>query len=49
MNHAGESCIYQFNWDTRDGNHGGPGSYTFTFDGDNGAHYEFTRDLLCNE
>ena len=49
MNHAGNSCIYQFNWDTRDGFHGGPGSYTFTFVGDNGNHYEFTRDLYCNE
>ena len=49
MNHAGESCNYHYNWDTRDGNHGNPGSYTFTFDGDNGAHYEFTRDLLCKE
>jgi hypothetical protein len=47
MNHAGNSCIYQYNWDTRDGNHGGPGSYTFTFVGDNGNFYEFTRDLSC--
>ena len=49
MNHAGNSCIYQFNWDTRAGNHGGPGSYTFTFAGDNGNTFEFTRDLSCSE
>jgi hypothetical protein len=49
MNHAGASCIYQYNWDTRSGNHGGPGSYTFVFVGDNGNSYEFTRDLSCND
>ena len=29
MRHAGESCVYQYNWATRKGN-GGAGNYTFT-------------------
>jgi hypothetical protein len=44
---AGESCNYHANWDTRDGNHGGTGSYTFSFEGENGATYSFSRDLVC--
>lgn len=49
MKHAGKSCIYQFNWDTRSDNHGGAGSYTFTFTGDNGNTFDFSRDLDCPE
>lgn len=30
MRHAGKSCIHHAQWDTRDGNHGGPGDYTFS-------------------
>jgi hypothetical protein len=30
MNRSGDSCVYQFQWSTRNGNHAGPGSYTFT-------------------
>lgn len=51
MRRAGDSCIYHYNWDTRGGNHGGPGSYTFDFtndDDDAGAGYSFTRDLSCS-
>ncbi len=47
MDHAGESCNYQYNWDTRDGNHGGPGSYTVTVVGENGTTFVTTPDLLC--
>jgi hypothetical protein len=47
MNHAGESCNYHYNWDTRDGNHGGPGSYTVTVVGENGSTFVTTPDLLC--
>jgi hypothetical protein len=44
MNHAGESCVYQYNWDT-EGN-GGAGQYTFTVTG-NGHTYSFTATLRC--
>jgi len=44
MNHSGESCVYQYNWDT-EGN-GGRGQYTFTVTG-NGHTYSFTRNLSC--
>lgn len=30
MRGAGKSCIHHALWDTRDGNHGGPGDYTFS-------------------
>jgi hypothetical protein len=49
MNHAGKSCNYHFNWDTRAGNHGGTGIYTFTFAGDNGNSFSFSRNLDCPE
>lgn len=45
MDHAGDSCIYQFNWDTT-GN-GGAGTYTFTVTGANGTTFSFTADLKC--
>ena len=45
MRHAGESCIYQYNWDTSD-NHGGAGTYTFTVTG-NGQTLTFTAELKC--
>jgi len=45
MDHAGDSCIYQFNWDTV-GN-GGAGTYTFTVTGANGTTFSFTADLKC--
>jgi len=45
MNHSGESCVYQYNWDTA-GN-GGAGQYTFTVTG--GGHtYSFTATLRCH-
>lgn len=44
MNHAGQSCVYQYNWDTR-GN-GGAGTYTFSVTG-NGQTLRFTADLEC--
>jgi hypothetical protein len=44
MNHAGESCVYQYNWDTA-GN-GGAGLYTFTVTG-GGNTYSFTATLRC--
>jgi len=44
MNHAGESCVYQYNWDTA-GN-GGAGQYTFTVTG-GGNTYSFTATLHC--
>lgn len=45
MDHAGDSCIYQYNWDT-DGN-GGAGTYTFSVTGSNGTSLSFTADLKC--
>ena len=45
MDHAGDSCIYQFNWDTT-GN-GGAGTYSFTVTGANGTSLSFTADLKC--
>jgi len=45
MRHAGESCVYQYNWDTA-GN-GGAGEYTFTVTG-NGHTYSFTATLRCH-
>lgn len=44
MNHAGESCVYQYNWDT-EGN-GGAGQYTFTVTG-NSNTFTFTATLHC--
>lgn len=46
MNRSGESCVYQYNWDT-DGNNGGAGEYTFTVTG-GGNTYSFTATLNCN-
>lgn len=46
MRHAGESCNYHYNWDTRDGFHGGAGTYTFTVTG-NGRTLSFTAELYC--
>lgn len=44
MARSGESCVYQYNWDT-EGN-GGAGQYTFTVTG--GGHtYSFTATLKC--
>jgi hypothetical protein len=45
MDHAGNSCIYQYNWDTI-GN-GGAGTYTFSVTGANGTSLSFTADLKC--
>lgn len=44
MNHAGESCVYQYNWDTA-GN-GGAGQYTFTVTG-GGHSFTFVATLHC--
>ncbi len=44
MRHAGESCVYQYNWDTA-GN-GGAGPYTFVVTG-NGSTYTWTKRLSC--
>ncbi|MDY7229610.1 hypothetical protein [Hyalangium rubrum] len=44
MNHAGESCIYQYNWDAEA--NGGAGTYTFTVSG-NGHTLSFTAELAC--
>lgn len=44
MDHAGESCVYQYNWDA--GSNGGAGTYTFTVTG-NGNTLSFTADLAC--
>lgn len=40
---SGESCVYQAVWDPRNGNNGGPGTYTFTITGDNGNTDVFVR------
>lgn len=45
MDHAGESCVYQYNWDTA-GN-GGAGEYTFAVSG-NGHSDSFTAELHCH-
>jgi hypothetical protein len=45
MNHSGESCVYQYNWDTA-GN-GGAGDYTFAVSG-GGNSYSFTATLRCH-
>jgi len=44
MQHSGESCVYQYNWDTA-GN-GGAGQYTFTVTG-GGNSFTFTATLYC--
>lgn len=44
MAHAGDSCVYQENWDTR-GN-GGAGTYQFVVEG-NGQTLRFSAALLC--
>jgi len=44
MDRSGQSCVYQYNWDTV-GN-GGPGQYTFTVSGGGGT-YSFTATLHC--
>lgn len=44
MNHAGESCVYQYNWDAE--SNGGAGTYTFTVTG-NGHTLSFTAELAC--
>lgn len=44
MNHAGESCVYQYNWDAE--SNGGAGTYTFTVTG-NGNSLTFTAELSC--
>lgn len=44
MDKSGESCVYQYNWDTA-GN-GGAGQYTFTVTG-GGHSYTFTATLRC--
>lgn len=44
MNHAGESCNYQYNWDAEA--NGGAGTYTFTVTG-NGHTLSFTAELAC--
>jgi len=45
MDHAGESCVYQYNWDTA-GN-GGAGTYHFQVTG-NGGSYDFDAQLQCH-
>jgi len=45
MNHAGDSCIYQYNWDTT-GNDG-PGTYSFIVTGENGGGVRFNAELKC--
>ena len=30
MDRSGDSCVYQFKWNTKNGNHAGQGDYTFT-------------------
>jgi hypothetical protein len=45
MDHAGDSCIYQYNWDTT-GN-GGAGTYNFSVTGENGTGLSFSADLNC--
>ena len=44
MRHAGESCVYQYNWNTA-GN-GGAGPYVFTVTG-NGNTFTWTKNLSC--
>jgi hypothetical protein len=44
MDHSGESCVYQYNWDAE--SNGGDGTYTFTVTG-NGNTLSFTADLKC--
>jgi hypothetical protein len=43
--HSGNSCVYHYNWDTRD-NNGGVGTYTFTVEG-NGNSTTWTAELFC--
>jgi hypothetical protein len=42
---AGDSCVYQYNWDT-EGN-GGAGTYSFHAVGENGTVYDFSAQLYC--
>jgi hypothetical protein len=42
---AGDSCVYQYNWDT-EGN-GGAGTYSFHAVGENGTVYDFSAPLYC--
>ena len=44
MQRSGQSCVYQYNWDTA-GN-GGAGQYTFTVSG-GGNSFTFTKTLHC--
>jgi hypothetical protein len=46
INHSGESCVYHYNWATRDNNHGGPGTYTYTVSG-NGQSTTWTAAMFC--
>ena len=45
MRRAGDSCVYQYNWDTV-GN-GGAGTYSFHAVGENGRVYDFSAELYC--
>lgn len=46
LRHAGDSCVYQYNWDAAA--NGGAGTYTFDVVGENGATYSFAAQLHCN-
>lgn len=47
MSRAGQSCNYHYDWDTRNGAHGGEGSYTFTAFDDSGEIATVTTNLYC--
>lgn len=48
MRHAGASCIHHALWDTRGGNHAGPGDYTFSAYVGDALQAAITRPLLCD-
>jgi hypothetical protein len=47
MRRAGASCIYQFLWDTRNGNHSGLGDYTFRATDAGGHSWTIVRSVNC--
>jgi hypothetical protein len=44
MRRSGDSCVYQYNWNTQGA--GGAGDYTFSVTG-NGNTFTWTRPLSC--
>lgn len=48
MRHAGKSCVHHALWDTRNGNHGGPGEYTFSAYVDDELIATIERPVHCD-